>query len=75
MAKVKIRKGNSVIEVELKEGWTEEDIKLLLSTGVAEEVVEKPKKKKKMSDKHRTTEYYKNVEHKDGETEDDRESL
>lgn len=65
MAKVKIRKGNSVIEVELKEGWTEDDIKLLLSTGIVEEVIEeKPKKKK-----------YKNTKiDKDGETEDNTES-
>jgi len=74
MAKVRIKHPETgVVYVVDVDNLTAEDIKRLERLNIAEEV--KPKRKrKKMSDKHRTTEY-KNVEHKkDEQTENDKES-
>jgi hypothetical protein len=61
MAKVRIKHPDTgVVYVVDVDNLTSEDIKRLERLKIAEEV--KPKRKKKMSDKHRTTEYYKNVD-------------
>jgi hypothetical protein len=62
MAKVRIKHPDTgVVYTVDVDNLTAEDIKRLERLNIAEEV--KPKrKKKKMSDKHRTTEYYKNVD-------------
>ena len=64
MAKVRIKHPDTgVVYVVDVNNLTEEDLRRLERLNIAEEVEEKPKrKKKKMSDKHRTTEYYKNVD-------------
>jgi len=77
MAKVRIKHPDTgVVYVVDVDNLTAEDLRRLERLNIAEEVEEKPKRKrKKMSDKHRTTEYYKNVDNKkDEQTEDDTES-
>ena len=68
MAKVRITHPDTgVVYVVDVNNLTEEDLRRLKRLNIAEEVEEKPKRKKK----------YKNVEQKkdDGETKDDRESV
>jgi hypothetical protein len=79
MAKVRIKHPDTgmVYERDVK-NLTPLDLERLKRVCGVEEVEEKPKrKKKKMSDKHRTTEYYKNVDNteENGEAKDDRESV
>ena len=78
MAKVRITHPDTgVVYVVDVNNLTEEDLRRLERLNIAEEVEEKPlaekmaeklmeekpkRKRKKMSDKHRTTEYYKNVD-------------
>ena len=62
MAKAKIRENGHLYVIELDGKYTEKEQEMLERLGIIE-IEEKPKrKKKKMSDKHRTTEYYKNVD-------------
>ena len=76
MAKVRITHPDTgVVYVVDVNNLTEEDLKRLERLNIAEEVEEKPKRKrKKMSDKHRKTEYYKNVDNKKNETEENGEA-
>jgi len=74
MAKAKIRENGHLYVIELDGKYTEKEQEMLERLGIIEREEKPNRKKKKMSDKHRTTEY-KNVEHKkDEQTEDDTES-
>jgi len=67
MAKATIRENGKTYVIELDGKYTEQEQEMLERLGIIE-IEEKPKRKrKKMSDKHRTTEYYKNVDNKKDE--------
>lgn len=69
MAKVKIKHEGKTVTIDLDGSYTESEIELLKRLGIIEDVVEEKPKRKKMSDKHRTTEYYKNVDNTENDGE------